>query len=148
MSQSSPHLISVNQPNKPTLIDWTSVEDDIRRYDKGSREANFLALVLDHLFELRSGAARIWVTEGGNDRGIDAVVIDDNERRIHLINTKCVKSYEKSCHNFPSAEADKAITFLDELLHKRRSLNSCNPTLFAAVEEIWECMNKRHHTLR
>ncbi|MDF1680928.1 AIPR family protein [Ponticaulis sp.] len=58
------------------------------------------------------------ITDGGNDRGCDALFIDDSDSRndIHIIQTKCVQNFENSKKNFPSNEIDKVVSFVSDLL--------------------------------
>jgi len=140
-------LVSIKGRVEPSLLDWTAVEEEIRKQEAQNREGAFLLFALRHLFDFGGTSTRHWLTDGGNDRGIDAVVIDDFSKRIHFINAKCVRAFEKSSRNFPSAEVDKSITFLDELIHKSRSLRNCNNELAEAVEEIWECLERDYYSL-
>jgi len=141
------NLVAINGRAKPSLLDWTAVEDEIKSRSGENREQKFLSFVLDHIFTVGNPRIRHWRSDGGNDRGIDAVVIEEEEKRIHFVNTKCVKGYEKSAHNFPSSEVDKSLTFLDELIHKSSTLLKCNRPLAEAVKATWDCLEASPYTL-
>ena len=79
--------------------------------------------------------------QGGHDRGIDAIYIDDADLKptVHLFNFKYVVKFEKSSRNFPAGEIDKILNFLNQLMSKDQSLQqSVNPILFSKVERIWD----------
>ena len=145
--RSAAHLVAISGRTDASLLDWTTVEDDLKNWPNQSREEAFLSLVISHLFDIRNPDIRFWRTEGGNDRGIDAIVIDDKEKRAHFVTTKCVKAFEKSARNFPSAEIDKSLTFLDEFIHKTLSLKTCNAVLASAVLELWDCFDQNYHSV-
>lgn len=129
----------------PTLLDWSTVEGEISarinaQTDRGQAFAKYAA---DVLFE----GATIFASDGGNDRGVDFIAIDDTARLVHVVNSKCVKTHEKSRSNFPSSEVDKTLTFLDELIGQCESLRSCNPTLLRAIGEVWSRFEAGGYTL-
>lgn len=129
----------------PTLLDWSTVEGEIRArstelHDRGDA---FLEFVRESLFP----GHEFIVTDGGNDRGVDAIALDDVDREIHVINSKCVRTHEKSTRNFSSGEVDKTLTFLDELIGKCESLESCNKELTKAVKEVWGRLEEGGYTL-
>jgi hypothetical protein len=61
------------------------------------------------------------ITDGPNDRGVDAVVIEERAEGniVHLFQIKCVSDFEKASNNFPSKEIDKLLSFIAEVLQKK-----------------------------
>ncbi|MBI1329585.1 MAG: hypothetical protein GC166_06750 [Alphaproteobacteria bacterium] len=142
-----PNLIPISRRDEPNLLDWSIVEDEIKAHSSGDgdRSKAFIEFALDALFDRSSTLLSFWITDGGNDRGIDAVVIDDSSQTIHFLNTKCVQSSAKSKHNFPSSEVDKALRFLDEYLEKSAALLKCNLELADAVQAGWDRLENSHY---
>lgn len=77
----------------------------------------------------------------GHDRGIDAIVID-NEREnpiVHIFNCKYTEKFEKAKEaNFPSGEIDKIGSYFRALMQMdRTTINNSNKILKEKTEEIW-----------
>ncbi len=130
-----------------TLIDWSTVNRQIetykQAYDWDTRSKALAHVLLDRLFRAEPDEVEDAITDGGQDRGVDAVVIQDGLKPplVHLFQVKCVDKYEKSKNRFPSNEIDKLLSFVADLLEKRPGLkNTCNPVLWQHVQEIWELL--------
>eukprot|EP00435_Cladocopium_sp_Y103_P078757 s1_g2496.t1 len=134
--------------DKPAMLDWGVVS---AAYKGFSREYNlqkeqdcpFVLFALETVLELDIDDAKTAVTDGGQDRGIDAVVIDRDENTIHLFQCKETKKFKRSDCNFPSTEVDKVLSFIDDLITGRLVQNrSCNSLLQEKVDAIWEMMQE------
>lgn len=132
-----------------TLIDWSQVETKVTAYaEQFDYETKSLALnhiLLEYLFYLSPEEIGDAITDGSQDRGVDAVHIETqgSKRIFHLFQIKHVESFEKSNNNFPSSEIDKLLSFINDVLRKDTSLKGyCNTLLWGKVQEIWEAFNQ------
>lgn len=128
-----------------TLIDWSQVDLKVNGYRKrfgyDTRSLALTHVVLEANFNLTDDEIQECITEGSQDRGIDAVAIEDRDpfAVVHLFQVKCVDSFEKAGNNFPSSEIDKLLSFIQDLLRKDPKLqHTCNPILWGKVQEIWD----------
>jgi hypothetical protein len=127
-----------------TLIDWSTVDSQIRSYKAAyawdTRSKALAHLLLDRLFHAEPDDVEDAITDGAQDRGVDAILIQDSLRppRVHLFQVKCVEKYDKAKNRFPSREVDKLLSFIADLLEKREELkDTCNPALWEHAQEIW-----------
>lgn len=115
------------------------------------RTQAFYFFVMNTLYNLQDDEIKDAITdnhflkinqkEGGHDRGIDVVYIDDSGSRahIHLFNFKFTEKFEKTKSNFPSGEVDKILGYLSGVMQQNTSmLDHINPSLRLKTEEIWE----------
>jgi hypothetical protein len=74
----------------------------------------FVMVSLEGLFGLNATEINDSITDGGNDFGIDATFVDDEELpRVHLLNCKYREKEENAARRaFPSTEAAKILNFL------------------------------------
>ncbi len=128
----------------PNLINWSAVENRIRRYEKQFEyETRSLALIhvgLESHFDLSPDEIADCITDGARDRGIDAVYVErvGSRERIHLINAKCCDKVDSADKFFPSNEVDKILSFIADLLSRNGDMQkSCNALLFVHVQAIW-----------
>lgn len=128
-----------------TLIDWSEVDLKIQAYcsqfQYDTRSMALTHIVLEHMFGMSPDEVDESITDGTQDRGIDAVVIPEGRQPavIHLFQVKCVDAFEKADNNFPSTEIDKLLSFLADLLRKEAGMEiTCNPLLWGKVQEIWD----------
>jgi hypothetical protein len=128
-----------------TLIDWSEVDLKITAYcsqfQHDTRSMALTHIMLEHLFGLSTDEVDECTTDGAQDRGVDAVVIEDGNVpvTIHLFQVKCVESFDKADNNFPSVEIDKLLSFISDVLRKEPGLEqTCNPLLWGKVQEIWD----------
>ncbi|MBA3677331.1 MAG: AIPR family protein [Sphingosinicella sp.] len=137
-----------------TLLDWSQVRSSVEaaRSSLGlttAREA-FSYFAISKIIKIDDDEVRASITDGGNDRGIDAVYIDSRpeSRVIHLFQFKFIDKFEKRKDTFPSSEIDKILTFLDDVLQKNERIESnCNPLLYQKVEAIWEALEEGVFTI-
>ena len=132
-----------------TLIDWSEVHGEIssafNMYNCESKSQALCHVLLRSLFGLTAEEIADTITDGPNDRGIDAVYIQDSETPVivHLFQFKYVDDFEKADNNFPSTEIDKLLSFVQELLSKNKNLqNTCNPLLWDKIPEIWDLFDE------
>ena len=88
-----------------------AVRDRVKARDNGEA---FLYLVLEQLFPRSDEEVSSLITDGGNDRGADAVCIhvDGDSAYIHIIQCKYANSVKKAGGNFPGGEVDKLISLI------------------------------------
>ncbi|TWT35598.1 AIPR protein [Posidoniimonas corsicana] len=130
------------------LIDWNAMQHKCKAYigesdyAKSERSA-FTHVVLEYQLDLSSEEISDSITDGAQDRGIDAVYVDERDgcNDIHLFQFKYVSEFKKAKNNFPSNEIDKVLTFVAELLNKEPGLiPSCNSMLGAKVQQMWDAL--------
>lgn len=142
---SRPNLKVINGSSRsPSRLDWATVEQAITLSGTESepRTLKFQRLVLNQLFCILPTDADQYVTDGGDDCGVDCFVIDYNDNKIHLISTKTVEAYDKANKNFPGVEVSKLICFVRDLVTKAETLPTrCNPFLRAKVTEAWDAID-------
>jgi AIPR protein len=130
--------------HEPNRLDWATVEHELSRTGNGddTRTLRLLRLILSKLFEILPQEADEYITDGGDDAGIDAFVIDYNNNQIHLISTKTVDAFDKARKNFPGAEVTKLICFVSDFVGRTDTLlTRCNPLLRAKIVEAWEAID-------
>lgn len=131
-----------------TLLDWGNVDAAAARIEKtlnlASRREAFSLLCLSSLLRVDFDEARGSVTDGAEDRGIDAVYLDERfgRRVIHLFQFKCHSKFSGSNRNFPSAEIDKLLSFIVDCFGQVEGfLDTCNALLRQKVLDIWDFVN-------
>lgn len=138
----------------PTLLDWSQVRTGIQAFQRSlalEEEAKaFQYFALSKILKIDDDEVRTAITDGGDDRGIDAVYIDSRpERRvIHLFQFKHVNSFDKIKNTFPSNEIDKIQSFLECFLRRDDSLSrTCNPLLWNKVQDMWEALEEAVYSI-
>jgi hypothetical protein len=113
-----------------------------------SRNIAFSCLVLETIFAVPRDEVLEHITDGGEDRGIDFILIDHRNRRINISTCKTVTHHRSMKKNFPGEEIDKIISFVDDLLTGRDDLlNTCNGKLCAKVREIWDIFDNETYAI-
>jgi hypothetical protein len=131
----------VSTKSKPTLVDYGLIESGIKTHCENGvgRGIAFANYVTQTIFGVPPDQVKDAVVDGGHDRGIDIIYIDESNRVINICSCKCVANFKKATHNFPGDEIDKIISFIDDLLfHRDEMLNSVNGALATKIREIWE----------
>lgn len=131
-----------------TLLDWNAVSHKVKSYIGESPYCTtpsnaFTYVALEYLLTVSPEEIEDAITDGPNDRGIDAVYVDERDGRnvIHLFQFKHVHSFDKAKKNFPSTEIDKLLSFCADLLNKDPGMKeTCNPILWTKVQEIWSAL--------
>jgi hypothetical protein len=137
-----------------TLIDWNALVQKCKTYigesDYATTEKRaFGHIVLEYLLDLSPEEITDSITDGSNDRGVDAVFVDDRDdcNEIHLFQFKHVETFEKAKNNFPSNEIDKILSFCADLLNGSAGMEqTCNQILWAKVQEIWAALERPNPT--
>jgi len=132
-----------------TLIDWNAISYKIKSYIGETLYCTtpnraFTYMALEYLLALSPEEIEDAITDGPNDRGIDAVYVDERDGRnvIHLFQFKHVNTFERAKRNFPSTEIDKLLSFCADLLNKERGMKkNCNPILWTKVQDIWSAVD-------
>ena len=138
----------------PTLLDWSQVRTSIQAFQRSlsldSEATAFQYFALSKILKIDDDEIRTAITDGGDDRGIDAVYIDSRpERRvIHLFQFKYVATFDRVGKSFPSNEVDKIQSFLECCLRKDASLErTCNPLLWNKVQDLWEALEEAVYSI-
>ncbi|MDD3475480.1 MAG: AIPR family protein [Sulfurimonas sp.] len=77
-----------------------------------------------------------------HDRGIDAIIIDEENKIVHLFNFKHISNYEKAKNaKFESNEIDKVLNFLTAVFERKPDANS-NPKILEKLNEIFSAQEK------
>ena len=133
----------------PNKLDWSNLEEAIclSGNDNDSRCTRFQRLILEKLFNISKESADDFITDGGDDCGIDCFVIDESNAQIHLVSTKTIEAYENAHKNFPGAEIVKLISFVKDFVSRKDALLArCNPILRAKIVKLgahgqWHCFH-------
>lgn len=140
---------------KPTLLDWSQVRTNVhafqRSLDLQEESKAFQYFALSKILKIDDDEIRSSITDGGDDRGIDALYIDSRpeKRAIHLFQFKYVSAFEKTSGSFPSNEIDKILSFLDGCFRKDPSLEStCNSLLWSKVQAIWAALDESVYSIQ
>lgn len=132
------------------LLDWNTLYHKVESYldpENGIDipQKAFPLLMLVNLLEISDEEADDSITDGGMDRGVDAVFVDerDGKNSIHIFQFKYVDKFENTKNNFPSGEIDKLVSFFADVLDENKGLEkTCNPILWNKVKEIWGALNR------
>jgi hypothetical protein len=92
------------------------------QFPHDTRSRALTRFVSEHLFSLSRDEVDECITDGSQDRGIDAVVTRDIDQAamIHLFQVKCVDTFDKADTNVPSAEIDKLFSCIANFLRKEQ----------------------------
>ena len=132
------------------LLDWNTLHHKVNSYldlENGVDipQKAFPLLMLVNLLDISDEEAEDSITDGGKDRGVDAVFVDerDGKNSIHIFQFKYANKFEKTRNNFPSSEIDKLLSFFIDVLDENKEMEkTCNPILWNKVKEIWNALNK------
>lgn len=136
------------------MFDWNALDQKIKstvaEYDELSRSKALTAVAVSETMEIDLDEAVDAITDGGSDRGVDALYIDDRDFKndIHIFQAKCVGDFEKSKNNFPSAEIDKLTSFITDLTnHDTEALENTNVLLKAKISDALGVLNESNATI-
>lgn len=135
-----------------TLIDFSTVTHKVDEWldlELGIETPSkaFMPLMVASILDVTAEEAYDAITDGGNDRGVDALFVDerDGKNTIHVFQFKYAEAFERAKSNFPSKEIDKILSFLTDLLDQDKSMEqSCNPMLWEKTKEAWQSLSKKH----
>lgn len=135
-------------------FDWNALDNKITstisEHDELDRTKALTAVAVSEIMEIDLDEAIDAITDGGNDRGVDAMYIDDRETKneIHIFQTKCVGTFEKSKNNFPSSEIDKLTSFVTDLTgHDAEALESTNELLKTKIADALGVLNEANASI-
>ena len=136
------------------MFDWNALDQKINataaENDELSRSKALTVVAVSEIMEIDIDEAVDAITDGGNDRGVDALYIDDRDTKndIHIFQAKCVNDFEKSKNNFPGGEIDKLTSFITDLTnHDTEALVSVNDLLKAKVLDALEVLKESNATV-
>lgn len=131
-----------------TLLDWGNVDAAAAQIEKNlnleTRREAFSLLCITSLLRIDFDEARGSITDGAEDRGVDAIYLDERfgRRVIHLFQFKCHSKFSGSNRNFPSTEIDKLLAFIGDCFGQVEGfLDTCNPLLRQKALDIWDFVN-------
>ncbi|RJY08946.1 AIPR family protein [Aurantiacibacter aquimixticola] len=135
-------------------FDWNALEERITavldEYPELSRTKALSVVAACELFDIDSEEAVDAITDGANDRGVDLFFIDDRDGRndIHLMQAKCVETFDRSKRNFPGNEVDKIISFINDLsAQDESSFQNANELIKTRIADAFEILKQAKATI-
>lgn len=132
-----------------TSVEWDIINARVAHYvtrlNLSNKSLGFLHLVLEQFFPNKVGDFSDIITDGSNDRGIDAIeIIGNNEQaEIYIFQSKYRESISTTDKTINETEILKIITFLHEVFDKSIILTThCNIQLREAIHRIWDLHEK------
>lgn len=132
-----------------SAVEWDIIDARVRAamtvHKLKTASLGFLYLVLEQFFPGRPGDYGEIVTDGSNDRGIDAIEITEGNDQavVHLFQSKYRDGQKSTDKTINDAEVLKISTFLHEVFDKSDHLRKTgNLQLREAVERIWKLHEK------
>ncbi len=127
-----------------SAVEWDIIDARVRKAVASRHLPNlsrgFLCVVLEQFFPGRAGDHADMITDGGNDRGIDAIEIieKDAQAEVYLFQGKYRESQATTDKTINDTEILKISAFLHELFDKSEDLlRTGNLPLTEAVRRIW-----------
>jgi len=122
-------------------LDWSYLDGLVK--EATPREiptpAKFSIYVLRYLFGLSEDEALDAKTDGSGDRGADAILLDAENRDVHILQFKYREVEDHISKKFPGNSVDKIISLVDDILRRdQKILEGCNRLLQAKVNQIWD----------
>lgn len=134
---------------KLSKIDWDIVDARVRtataRHSFPTQSIGLLSIVVEQIFPNIQDQLQEAITDGSDDRGIDAIHIveGDQQAEIYLFQSKYRDTHKSCDRTINDAEIMKVSLFLNELFDKSEGLMRCNNfRLVEAVQRIWELHEK------
>lgn len=136
------------------MFDWSALDHKINatvaEYDELSRSKALTVVAVSEIMDIDIDEALDAITDGGNDRGVDALYIDDRDAKndIHIFQTKCVNDFSKSKNNFPGSEVDKLTSFVMDITnHDMEALGSANDILKSKILDALKILQEPNATI-
>lgn len=110
-----------------------SITNDLeKKYNKKiDSGVSFISFILEYFFDFQEDQVdeaisdtsylKILGRDAGNDSGVDAIFIDEENKIVNIINCKYGTKFENINKNFPSNELEKIYSFIDNLFVKDTS---------------------------
>lgn len=128
---------------KLSNIDWDIIDARVRaaveRHTFSTPSIGLLSIVIEQIFPSIQDQLHEAITDGSDDRGIDAIHIieGDEQAEIYLFQSKYRETYKSCDRTINDAEIMKIALFLSELFEKTEALMKCNNfRLIEAVQQI------------
>jgi hypothetical protein len=125
-------------------LDWniidTRVKNALNLRPNSNKSTVFLSLVIEQLFSESLDLTEV-ITDGSDDRGIDAIHIIENDEtsEIYLFQSKYRESFESSKKTINDAEILKINKFILDLFDQSASFAQCNNfKIKENVDRIWK----------
>lgn len=130
-------------------MDWDIIDARVKqaceRNQFPQNTLGLLSIVIEQIFPGTSDQPHEIITDGPDDRGIDAIYIIENEEsaEIFLFQSKYRENYASCNKTINDAEVLKVSLFLEQLFDKSDDLNGSNNfRLHEAVQKIWDLHEK------
>ncbi|HEX6859673.1 MAG TPA: AIPR family protein [Caulobacteraceae bacterium] len=127
-----------------TKLDWDVINGQVQStratHNLKTSSKALLWIALDQHFPTLQDDRLEIVTDGPDDRGIDAVHIveSDGYAEVFLFQCKCRESFEATDKTINDEDALKVFRFIDALFDRSPDLKACgNLKLATAVERVW-----------
>ncbi|MGJ0533202.1 hypothetical protein, partial [Methylocystis sp.] len=136
---------------KASLVDFGVIESRIEHFTQHDvpRNIAFAKLVLRDVFGVAESEIDECIVDGGSDRGLDIVYVDNPNKVINFGSCKCVTKYKKSQANFPGDEVDKIISIVDDIVFRNEeALSAANGALSAHIRQIWELLESDNFAIK
>jgi hypothetical protein len=131
-----------------TDLEFSLIESKVKKAaDKiglDDRSTAFLHLALDALFPRSAEEVSSLITDGGNDRGADAVYIQEigNSVQVSIVQCKYASTIRNAKKNFPGSEIDKLISLIRDVADRSPGLlESVNPLLREKIVDVWRLID-------
>jgi len=128
-----------------TKLDWDVINGQVQSaratHNLKTASKALLWITLDQHFPTLQDDRLEVITDGPDDRGIDAIHIveSDGYADVFLFQCKCRDSFEASDKTINDDDALKVFHFIDALFDRSKDLSSCgNMRLMTSVERIWK----------
>lgn len=121
------------------------VERVLNKIQRPEKSFAFLYMVLETLFLRADEEITSMITDGGQDRGADAVhiVTSGETAYVNIFQSKYAGSLKNAQKNFPGNEVDKLITLISDIANRADGLiDSVNPILASKVHDIWSLVDR------
>jgi AIPR protein len=130
-------------------MDWDIIEARVKtartRHSFSTSSIALLSIVIDQIFPGSESQLQEIITDGSDDRGVDAInfVENDDNAEIFIFQSKHRESHSNCNRTINDNEILKISIFLDDLFNKSKSLRECsNFKLREATDRIWELHEK------
>lgn len=130
---------------KISKMEWDIIDARVTKahslHSFSTKSTAFLSIVLEQLFPGIQDETAQAITDGSNDRGVDAIHIieGDGQAEIYIFQSKYRESHSSCTKTINDGEILKISLFLNELFEKAEPLVNCeNFRLSELVHRIWD----------
>lgn len=129
-------------------LEYSMIDGKVQKIAKKHPEfqagTSFLYLMLQTLFPSSEEEISSLITDGGNDRGADAIHMRETNELAHItiVQSKYANSVKNAKKNFPGNEIDKLISLITDILNKTEGLlETVNSILASKIQDIWRLVD-------